>query len=103
MMVGDQITVLRDDRSAADRLHFHFASFVILGGDDMNAHQRGLHFGNGGIDLRPQTSGDILSSGAGEPDGGKQGPGKKQPPEHTAWIHLRHAYPCRESACACKF
>ena len=105
MVVGDQITVLGDDRPAADGLHFHLAPFVVLGRHDLNAHEGRLHPGDGQIDLRPQTRHDLLPFGeaALSVRQEKQTEDKKQPPGNMEMIGSSHGYRCRASARACKF
>src|SRR3982751_4012353 len=39
MMIGDEVTVLGNDRAAAHGLHLHFAPFTILGRNHVNAHE----------------------------------------------------------------
>ncbi len=57
VVICDDVTVLGDDRAAADLLHFDFAAIAIFGGNDTDAHERLPDLADGGIHLRPHAGG----------------------------------------------
>ena len=54
VMIGDDVTVLRDDRAAADLLQLDLAPFAVFDGDHPDAHQRGPHLFDGDVHLGAQ-------------------------------------------------
>ena len=104
MVVGDEVSVLGNDRPAADGLHFDFAPLAVFGGDDANPHQGRFDLGNRRINLRPQRGRDAGVHGAGACAFGKhqQTESESRPPEEMKQFAAEHLRSCRTNPRPCK-